>query len=490
MTAFRITPTTSVFTDAFRTNAFAADSAGPDSLTVDAGAFLVANRLGMGAYLEGTGAWTASIAGAVVSTYAEGMMVAPGADGSRVTVSAEGSVSGAIGITLVSAGTVENAGSIVGTTFYGIQVDKGASHTILNTGTIEAPIAIGDSLGTAADSVTNSGTLAGGVSLSGGADTLTNSGTMTSYVGLGDGADVLTNFATRGGTTVNGSIGGIVDLGAGNDRFTGGANAERVQDGDGADNVALGAGDDRYLATGNAGADGADTVAGGSGTDTWDASASTVSVAVNLDTVAHSLAPVSTGGGTLAAQTATGASVAGVGVDRVSGFENAIGGTASDRLHGSAGANVLEGNGGTDMLFGHGGSDTLSGGAFFDNLVGGAGRDVLTGGTEADSFDFAARSDSGTSTATRDVITDFEDVRDVINLAAIDADSTHAGNDAFRFIGMHAAFTGDAGELRAVFSGAGEVVEADTDGDGIADFSVALRDTAHSIVLSAADFIL
>ncbi|MER2509343.1 MAG: nitronate monooxygenase, partial [Amaricoccus sp.] len=202
------------------------------------------------------------------------------------------------------------------------------------------------------------------------------------------------------------------------------------------------------------------------------------------------IGPVSTSGGNMAAQTATGATVAGASLDRITGFENATGGAAGDRLHGSGVANVLKGNGGTDMLFGYGGDDTLSGGASFDNLVGGAGRDVLTGGSEADSFDFAARTDSGVTAATRDVITDFEDFVDVINLAPMDADSTRAGNDAFRFIGMHTAFTGHAGELRAVFSGAGEVVEADTNGDGIADFSVALRDSAHSIVLSAADFIL
>ena len=52
-------------------------------------------------------------------------------------------------------------------TFYGIQVDKGDTHTIVNSGSIEALIAIGDSLGLAADSVTNSGTLTGGVYLSG-----------------------------------------------------------------------------------------------------------------------------------------------------------------------------------------------------------------------------------------------------------------------------------------------------------------------------------
>ena len=55
---------------------------------------------------------------------------------------------------------------------------------------------------------------------------------------------------------------------------------------------------------------------------------------------------------------------------------------------------------------------------------------------------------------------------------------------------MHAAFTGHAGELRAVFFGTGELTEADTDGDSLAYFSVALRSTAHSIVLNRADFVL
>lgn len=124
-----------------------------------------------------------------------------------------------------------------------------------------------------------------------------------------------------------------------------------------------------------------------------------------------------------------------------------------------------------DLLFGYGGNDTLSGGASFDALVGGAGRDVLTGGSDADAFVFGAGGDSGTTAAaSRDVVTDFEDFVDVIDLGAMDADSTSAGNGTFRFLGMHAAFTGHAGELRAIFSGGGEVIEADMTGDGLADF--------------------
>ena len=40
----------------------------------------------------------------------------------------------------------------------------------------------------------------------------------------------------------------------------------------------------------------------------------------------------------------------------------------------------------------------------------------------------------------------------MIDLARIDANTTRVGNGAFTFTGMHAAFTGHAGELRAVFS--------------------------------------
>ena len=107
-------PATSVYTDVFRDNAFDADSAGPASLSVDAGAFLVAKRLGIGAYLQGTGAWTVRCADAVVSTYGEGLFVVPGgADASRITVSPRAALSGKIGIVAASGAVTENAGTVV-----------------------------------------------------------------------------------------------------------------------------------------------------------------------------------------------------------------------------------------------------------------------------------------------------------------------------------------------------------------------------------------
>ena len=49
--------------------------------------------------------------------------------------------------------------------------------------------------------------------------------------------------------------------------------------------------------------------------------------------------------------------------------------------------------------------------------------------------------DSGVGSTTRDVITDFDHLADKIDLMGIDADTTVAGNQAFRWVGT-AALTG------------------------------------------------
>ena len=72
-----------------------------------------------------------------------------------------------------------------------------------------------------------------------------------------------------------------------------------------------------------------------------------------------------------------------------------------------------------------------------------------------------------------------------IDLAAIDA-KTGAGNDAFVFIGT-AGFSNAAGELRFFANGTSTIIQADVDGNGTADFEIAL---ATLVTLVAADFIL
>ncbi|MBB1248481.1 M10 family metallopeptidase C-terminal domain-containing protein [Rhizobium sp. G21] len=155
----------------------------------------------------------------------------------------------------------------------------------------------------------------------------------------------------------------------------------------------------------------------------------------------------------------------------IKGIEDILGGDGADRLTGSKAANALDGARGADLL------------------TGGAGRDALDGGAGSDRFIFLAKSDSVVG-KNRDVIADFTGA-DLIDLKSIDA-RTGAGNDAFRFIKAQ-DFHDRAGELHMVKvdkSGKANdltLVEGDIDGDGKADFQIAL---AGLHTLTAGDFAL
>ena len=135
-----------------------------------------------------------------------------------------------------------------------------------------------------------------------------------------------------------------------------------------------------------------------------------------------------------------------------------------------------------DTIFGNAGTDTINGLGGNDRIDGGADRDFYTGAKGADRFVFALATDTAVG-ANRDVIKDFHhNQHDRINLAAIDANINNGGDQAFHFIG-HQQFSGKAGELRF----AGKVVRGDIDGDGVADFEIAVLKVAE---LVKADFIL
>jgi Ca2+-binding RTX toxin-like protein len=133
--------------------------------------------------------------------------------------------------------------------------------------------------------------------------------------------------------------------GAGNDTLTGnlgsdfligGSQDDFLHAGDGDDSVDGGTGNDTII-----GGDGRgdDTYVGGAGIDTVIySSALDFSLTVNL----------STGD----------ASGSGIGLDRISGIENVVGGAMSDIITGSAAANRLDGGGGNDTLRGGAGNDT------------------------------------------------------------------------------------------------------------------------------------
>ncbi|MBA3678434.1 MAG: M10 family metallopeptidase C-terminal domain-containing protein [Sphingosinicella sp.] len=130
------------------------------------------------------------------------------------------------------------------------------------------------------------------------------------------------------------------------------------------------------------------------------------------------------------------------------------------------------------------GSDILNGGEGDDLLDGGGGADLLTGGGGADTFRFD-RGDTGMGSAA-DRITDFLSGVDRIDLSSMDADPAMAGDQAFTFLG-NAAFSGAVGQLRYFSDGVDTWLQGDGDGDGMADFEIALTGTVTPLVT---DFVL
>ncbi len=173
-------------------------------------------------------------------------------------------------------------------------------------------------------------------------------------------------------------------------------------------------------------------------------------------------------------------------------FADTLTGTGEqDVLDGGWGNDVLDGLAGNDRLIGGWGNDTLNGGDGNDVLIGGMGKDTLTGGAGRDVFRLETKQDSGTSSLTRDTITDFTPGQDRIDLSAIDANTRVSGDQSFTLLTKAgAAFTG-AGQLRFSFQMIGgkeyTMVEGNTDSLRSADFSIALL--GHHD-LSASDFVL
>ena len=135
-------------------------------------------------------------------------------------------------------------------------------------------------------------------------------------------------------------------------------------------------------------------------------------------------------------------------------------------------------------IFSGNGADTLRGGAGNDTISGRGGADLLLGGGGNDSFLYSNLTDS--TVAAKDTLGDFAS-GDLIDLSRLDA-ITGGANDAFAFIGS-AAFSA-AGQLRAVNTGGNSwLVEADVNGDTVADFALLLT-VADNHPITATDFVL
>ena len=241
-------------------------------------------------------------------------------------------------------------------------------------------------------------------------------------------------------------------------------------------NFLRGGGGDDWLT----GYDGVDTLDGGSGTDRLEGGAGgdryyvdTGDVVVELGTDAGLDAVYARSSFVLAAGSHV--ETLGTADNRLTIALDLTGNELNNSIVGNEGTNLLKGGGGGDWLNGLGGNDVLDGGAGLDTLIGGAGADI---------FRFASSSDSARGAADR--VTDFAAGTDRIDLSLIDANSGTSGNDAFSFIGA-AAFSGVAGQLRAFGSGSSWTVEADVNGDGVADLAIAVTTNAP---LTVTEFVL
>ncbi len=154
------------------------------------------------------------------------------------------------------------------------------------------------------------------------------------------------------------------------------------------------------------------------------------------------------------------------------------------------GASAINGTGNTlaNLLRGNAAANTLSGGNGADTLIGGAGVDSLTGGSGADVFRFESAGDSGVGVGLRDIITDFVNGTDKIDLSAIDANSGAAGKQDFVGIGT-AAFSA-AGQVRYVFDGTNTIVQANTDSNfSTVEFEIQVQGN-HPLPVGTNDLIL
>jgi Ca2+-binding RTX toxin-like protein len=310
-------------------------------------------------------------------------------------------------------------------------------------------------------------------------------------------------FTIAHGVTIENATGG-----AGNDRLVGNDVANRLSGRAGNDAIDGGAGDDVLI-----GGAGKDTLTGGAGNDVFRYEAAGDSpVGVNRDVitdfaegdlidltaaggrsfignqlftgVAGQVRAVSVTNQTFIELDANGDRIADLQIELSGVYELdrldfvGLGGTPTegdDELYGTSGADTLSALGGNDIIYGFAGSDTLNGGAGDDVLVGGAGRDFLTGGAGADRFVIERFSDS--VAGGRDRILDFQQGADRIDLSALGASWTFIGQSAFTGAGEQVRFSKT---LTSTF------IEADLDGDLVADLQIEL---AGPVSLTAADFL-
>ena len=368
-----------------------------------------------------------------------------------------------------------------------VQVARGASYTLpANIENISVQGFSGSSAGTAA-------TLTGNV--------LNNSIAAHNNIETIYGMEGNDRLSAKGGDdTLYGGIGNdYLDGGTGNDTIQGDAGNDTLQGRTGNDTMSGGAGDDIYYidglfndVVGENAAEGIDTVRVSGSDFTYTVPDNVENAILNSDasnvvlegSLLDNVFSGNAGDDTLRGRDGNDTLRGGNGNDSL------FGGFDDDNLQGGAGDDSLYGGYGSDTLSGGDGNDTLEGDqsieAGLDTLIGGGGADTLTGGNLGDTFTYLTISDS--SPIARDSITDFQTAAsggaDKIDLSAIDANINLAGNQAFTWKTVPSA----AGDLWFTSDGTNIFVNADVDGDQIADIQIYVANTAGSF--AAADIVM
>jgi Ca2+-binding RTX toxin-like protein len=263
------------------------------------------------------------------------------------------------------------------------------------------------------------------------------------------------------------------------DKLTGWGGADTMESGAGNDTVDAGDSDDAVLA-----GDGADIVIGGKGDDDVKGEAGNDSISGDAG---YDILSGGDGEDWLSGGEGFDLILGGAGTDRLYGGlgnDSLEGGTEADTLAGDAGADTLDGGLGADRLLGGADADLLMGRDGDDRINGGAGRDSLIGDAGADRFVFGSIADSAKGAA--DLILDYQDGMDRIDLSVIDADGAFGTLNAFRFQAERPVFT-SAGDLWVAQEGNSTWVRGDTNGDGAANLEIQIAGLHQ---LTASDFIL
>jgi Ca2+-binding RTX toxin-like protein len=168
------------------------------------------------------------------------------------------------------------------------------------------------------------------------------------------------------------------------------------------------------------------------------------------------------------------------------GDDHIMGGSGADSLNGGSDNDMLIGGGGNDSLYGADGNDIMSDIAGNNYFEGSFGKDDMTGGTGIDQFVFIRMVESGVGN-NADIIRSFTSGQDKIDFSFIDPDPVTAGNQPFTYLGV-GAFTADGeAELRYFVDGANSRIQADIDGNGVADLELSMIGIQQFV---AADFVL